>query len=344
MLIYWILFIGFAAGALIERPTRFDPILWIGGLLMALIIGLRFHVGADWIPYAEMFTYSGRISFAHAASLSDPAYFVLNWGVHRIGGQFWMVNTICGLIFVFGLIRFARTQERPWLTIVVAVPYLVVVVAMGYTRQSVAIGVILAGLASYLNDRSVMKLAIYFFVASLFHKTALVAFPLICVGTSRNMLIGVATVTAVTYLMYNKFLSTHVDLLIRNYIDVAYSSQGAGIRIGITVVAATLFFANRTNLGFNDTERAVWRNFSVASFVLLAMLWIVPSSTAVDRLALFVIPLQLAVLPRAWKGRMTAAVGVITVTVYSAAVLFAWLNFAVHAKYWLPYQIYPLTT
>jgi hypothetical protein len=26
---------------------------------------------------------------------------------------------------------------------------------------------------------------------------------------------------------------------------------------------------------------------------------------------------------------------------YSALVLFTWLNFAVHAKYWVPYRLYP---
>jgi hypothetical protein len=29
------------------------------------------------------------------------------------------------------------------------------------------------------------------------------------------------------------------------------------------------------------------------------------------------------------------------VVAYSAAVLFTWLTFAVHAQYWVPYRFYP---
>ena len=34
--------------------------------------------------------------------------------------------------------------------------------------------------------------------------------------------------------------------------------------------------------------------------------------------------------------------GVGLVALYCFAIQFVWLNFAVHAEYWLPYQIYPL--
>jgi hypothetical protein len=45
---------------------------------------------------------------------------------------------------------------RPWWPY----PYLAIVVAMGYTRQAVAIGLIMAGLASYFRDGSVLRFAI----------------------------------------------------------------------------------------------------------------------------------------------------------------------------------------
>ena len=66
-----------------------------------------------------------------------------------------------------------------------------------------------------------------------------------------------------------------------------------------------------------------------------------PSSTAVDRLALYVMPLQIAVLSRA-PIVFGARLGTILVLSYSLAVQFVWLNFATHAKFWIPYQAYPL--
>ena len=69
-----------------------------------------------------------------------------------------------------------------------------------------------------------------------------------------------------------------------------------------------------------------------------------PSSTAVDRLALYGIPIQLFVwsrLPDA-IGRGTSAVTVFGSVIYSSVVLVTWLLFASHSSAWLPYQLYPL--
>ena len=71
------------------------------------------------------------------------------------------------------------------------------------------------------------------------------------------------------------------------------------------------------------------------------LLLVVPSSTAVDRLALYVMPLQVAVLSRfplifGWR------LGTFIVVLYSLAIEFVWLNFATHARFWIQYQVYPL--
>jgi hypothetical protein len=69
---------------------------------------------------------------------------------------------------------------------------------------------------------------------------------------------------------------------------------------------------------------------------------VVPSSTAIDRLALYIIPLQLAVLSRLPIAFNRSGSLRLVIMAYSAGVLFVWLNFAKHAEYWLPYQFYPL--
>ena len=65
------------------------------------------------------------------------------------------------------------------------------------------------------------------------------------------------------------------------------------------------------------------------------------TSTAVDRLSLYIIPLQMAVLARMPRA-LDSPILRVTIMLYSAAVLFVWLGFATHAQYWLPYRFYPL--
>ena len=69
------------------------------------------------------------------------------------------------------------------------------------------------------------------------------------------------------------------------------------------------------------------------------------SSTAVDRVALYLIPLQLFVfarLPRLAATTKTRTLVVLGIVGYYASVQFVWLNFATDSAGWGPYQCMPL--
>lgn len=346
MLPYWILFAYFAAGSLLSETVRdpgrrVSPFLVAGMLLIALMIGLRYEVGADWETYKLLFSYAGYADLDRVFRIGDPGYQLLNWGVRQIGAGFWLTNFICAILFSWGLLRFAQVQPSPWLAILVAVPYLVIVVAMGYTRQAVAIGILMAGLAAVQRGASTLRFALYVGMAALFHKTAVVALPLVVFSSERNRLVNMLAGIAAIYMFYNSFLADSVDKFVSNYIKAEYSSQGAAIRVAMNLVPAAVFFFFRHRLGFSDRERRIWFYHSAAAFALLVLLLVLPSSTAVDRLALYVMPLQIAILSRA-PIVFGARLGTILVLGYSLAVQFVWLNFATHAKFWIPYQAYPL--
>jgi hypothetical protein len=346
VIVYWLLFLYFAAGAIREQPrpaesAKGDVLFRLGCLFTALLIGLRFHVGADWDQYEYIFVDARSETMGSLPVVADPGYYLINIVVQWLGLDLWLVNLVCGLIFAWGLMRFCEAQERPWLAAVVAVPYLVIVVAMGYTRQAVAIGVIMAGLASYVHKASLLRFAAYVAIAASFHKTAVVALPLIAVANERGRLVTLVIAAAMSYVLYYLFLAQSVGRLVTNYIDTRYAAEGAGIRIAMCLVPATLFLARSKSLGFSERERLVWRNFSLAAFGFLALLLILRASAAVDRLALYVIPLQLAVLSRPKAVMVSERLGIILVILYSAAVEFTWLTYAHHARYWLPYQFWP---
>jgi hypothetical protein len=78
----------------------------------------------------------------------------------------------------------------------------------------------------------------------------------------------------------------------------------------------------------------------------MVLIFEIQATTALDRLALYLIPLQLFVfgwLPSTFSqdGRPDRKLA-IAVVIYSAAVLFVWLTYADNAQYWLPYQMYSL--
>ena len=346
MLVYWLMLGYFAAGAMLVRPhpdRRPGPVmLAFGALLIALAIGLRYEVGADWEPYRFMFSYAGYADLARLLSIGDPGYQLLNWAARRSGAEIWLVNIFCGAVFAFGLFRFARTQPDPWLAFTVAIPYLVVVVAMGYSRQAVAIGILMAGLAALERGASIIRFTVYVAAAALFHKTVVIVLPLVIFASQRSRLLNLLAGIAGSILLYDIFLSQSVEGFVRNYIQTEYHSQGAAIRVVMNLVPATVMLLFRRRLQFTPVEMKTWTYFSLAAIAMLVALFILPSTTVVDRLSLYLIPLQLAVLPRLAYLFKARNLGRYLIIFYSGLVLFVWLNFAVHAEYWLPYQFYPV--
>lgn len=337
----------FAAGSLlIRRPASRRRsgayLLMFGAVLIALAIGLRYKVGADWETYKFLFSYARYADLGRVLRIGDPGYQLLNWAVQRISWEIWVVNLACGAIFASGLFRFARSQPDPWLVLVVAVPYLVVVVAMGYSRQAVAIGILMAGLAALQRGSSILRFALYVAAAALFHKTAVAVLPLVIFASQRSKMLNLVAGIAGSVLLYDIFLSSSVEGFVQNYIETEYNSQGALIRVVMNLVPAMALFMFGRRLQFSPVELRMWTYFALAAAAMPVVMALLPSTTVVDRLSLYLIPLQLAVLPRLTYLFHGRNLGRCLIILYAVMVLYVWLNFAVHAEYWLPYRIYPI--
>lgn len=348
---YWLLFLVPAIAVLQERPgqlrtRRRKPTLIGATLLLTVMIGFRYEVGADWGAYLRYLDRSRYLSFTEVFGESDPGYILLNWLAAQTFGEIWAANLLCGLLFSIGLVTFARAQPRPWLTLLVATPYLVIVVAMGYSRQGVAIGLALLGLVALTRDRSTVKFVIWIALAAAFHKTALLLVPIAALSVNRGRVWTACWVGGATLLLYYLFLEDSVDRFMYIYIERELESQGTAIRIAMNALPSGIFLLYRRRFHLMPGELKLWTNMALIALAFIAAFIVSPSSTAVDRMALYFVPLQffvLARLPDAFpmkeKRLSPITLGIIG---YSAAVQFVWLNFAAHADAWVPYQFYPM--
>ncbi|QAY77049.1 EpsG family protein [Sphingosinicella sp. BN140058] len=346
---YWLLFGLCAVGAIqysspAAAKQRSGVLLLWAALVICLMIGLRYRVGGDWENYIGIFEDISYLDFQSALAFGDPGYTVLNWAATQLGYGIWFVNLICAILFTWGLVEFSRAQYNPWLSFVVAIPYLIIVVAMGYTRQAVAIGFIMVALAG-LEKHSIFRLVFFICLAAIFHKSAIVVLPLIGLATAKNRFLIIPLVLAAAIIFYYVFVSASIDKMVTNYVEEGMESQGAAIRVAMNLPPAALFLIFQKRFGFNEVQTKAWRNFSLASVAMLAMLVLTSASTAVDRIALYLIPLQIAVLarlPHAFGKETRNGPLVLAVIAYSAIVQFVWLNKATNAVYWVPYQVYPI--
>jgi hypothetical protein len=342
---YWFLFGIWTAGAIQFGRQRFHaynrPFFVAAAAGSAVLFGLRYGVGGDWGSYLDIYQAILFQSFLPALRQTDPGYAFLNWLASRDDWGIWFVNMASGILFMGGLARLAWRQPNPWLAILVAVPYFIIVVAMGYTRQAAAIGILCWAVADASHDR-ILRLVVLVGVAALFHKTAILFLPILLAPmATRNPLLAIVGAAAFA-LLANGFLGGESDRLVASYVTSTYDSQGAAIRVAMNVVAAAFLLVFRKRMGFDDFSKSFWTICSVLAVVSVFALLGLSASSGVDRLSLFLIPLQIVAFSRlpyalseTTRPLPSMLIGVIG---YSFAVQFVWLNYADNSTAWLPYR------
>lgn len=339
MLVYFSLFFFALLGLAFRRETAAIRVAYFPAIALYLIffIGSRNEIGGDWSNYSALFE---RLQHAPLAAIlleKDIGYALLNWCVGRIGGSHHLVNLLGATAVTYGLLKFSAKQPMPAVAVIAAIPVFLVAISMNLNRQSIAIGLELLALAA-LCERKVVKSLIFILCAICFHKTSAILVPLVAVMSDRRYILIFAGFVALVLLalgaVYEQF-----EVLWSSYIVEEKDSAGALIRILMTAGPGLLFllFANR--LTKDPLEKKI---FGVMAWLALIALCLLPfGTTAVDRMAFYLMPLQFYVLSRIHRlfESNSARVGlvVLVIGVYFG-VLWYWLSFASHAESWLPYR------
>jgi EpsG family len=368
---YWLMFLvpawsalssvdGPALGA-VRRPRGFAFSWALTWLVVTLLIGFREEVGGDWGNYFDYLFKVTGLGVADVLSEPEPGYLLLNWISVQMDWGIYGVNVICAALFATGLIALCRRQPLPWLALAVAVPYLLIVVAMGYSRQGVALGLAMLGLVA-LGEGSTVRFVALTTLAATFHKSAVLLLPIAALAATRNRYWTLLWVGLVAAVAYKLMLENDVENLYTNYVQAEYQSSGTLPRLLMNGLPAAAFFVWRSRFRFSESDARLWTWFAIFSFVLLGLFVVSPSSTAVDRIALYLLPLQLVVfshLPIALNetkspevitnravfgeptlNRKNVMTIVAAILAYYAVALFVWLNFGANSAGWIPYQLF----
>jgi hypothetical protein len=310
-------------------------------ILGTLFIGLRFKVGGDWSQYLYYLYQTRNVDFLTAIQVADPGYMAINWVSNQLGLGIIGVNLFCGFCFTLGLTMFSLKQPYPWLAFLIAVPYLFIVVGMGYSRQAVALAFVMMAF-SFWGDGKLSKYLAFVFIGALFHKAAVVMLPFSILLFKRisiyTWLIAFPTIGGVGLVLLYDSISVYAEV----YASGMLSSSGGLIRVILNLVpiSIAIFHLEKLKLAFPQDFK-LWASMSLVAIACLPLVLI--ASTAIDRIALFIAPLQIALSTRIVfvqkEGFYRAFFALFFVILY-ASVLFVWLNYADNSYSWIPYQAY----
>jgi len=181
--------------------------------------------------------------------------------------------------------------------------------------------------------------------AATFHSTALVMLAFVVPAVPGRSLamraLRLLLLLIVGGVLVQIFLVARVESLVGGYIEAEYESEGAAIRVAMNLFPGVLLLLWSKLFTLTPQQLRLWHAMALTSLGCAVALMLLPSnSTAVDRIALYVIPLQLVVgsrLPGTQLFGLTPAQLLLSVLGFCLLVQFVWLNFATHSSAWLPY-------
>src|SRR5690606_3967373 len=189
------------------------------------------------------------------------------------------------------------------------------------------------------------KLAKYLFwvaLAATLHKSAIVMAPLGVLASSNNRALTISMAAALLPIAYFVFLAEHLDELTYRYVTRSLDSGGAAVRLLLGAIAGSCFLLFVRKYVPDPSVRRFWTLSAIGSLAVFVVLPIAPSTTALDRVALYFIPLQLVTIPilpdrLAFHSRAMASAVII---ILFGAMLGTWLTTSSYAPRWVPYRTY----
>lgn len=315
-------------------------------LLLLVFIGLRHEVGGDWSSYLYWYNAIRDKGFdfsVYGLLFSDFGYNLANWISAKLNLGIYLVNTICGFIYLYGLFKFSTFFKREkYDVLLIAYPYLTMIVATGYTRQSAALGLVFLSLYFFLTNRYILSY-LPAFAALFFHKSSaifLLFLVLVTPWRKRNpfaLLMIVVSLAGLFALGYQEIFMRFYSF----YVESQMESEGGTLRAIMNFIPAAGFLFTRRywNKLLDSEQLKVW--FVISIIVLVLSSFAILKLTFGDRLLLYFSVIQFLFfvwIEKLFREKETKAMIYFAIIMIYTAALLVWLLFAKHREAWIPYS------
>jgi hypothetical protein len=315
------------------------PIAFVAASCLSIFVGFRDHVGGDWDTYELIFDayHHFTLPIAYLEMPIEPGYALLNFLSGIVGADIHLVNFICALLMMAGILIFAKmVQINPNLALFLSTPYLIFVVGMGYTRQSVAIGIGLAAFGYLVNGRRRM-FYLCVCIATLFHYSAIFLFLFEWLATRKRLAICALATLASSPLILMVIRGSRYSIYVSS--DSEMYSSGVWFRLAIEVLGAIAIYIQRERWRRDPKLYALLKRgiYFLVAFLAISFF----ASTFADRFALYlmfvyILGLGCAVRFSQKESRYVAVAMVFGVT---CAIFVTWFEISQFAaSSWLPYK------
>jgi transmembrane protein EpsG len=198
----------------IDRNKKFDAksrriLLFFFFLVFWLVAGLRYETGVDWLGYTEFFNRIDNIIKLFAESFISIKNSEFEIGFTLLSSTLKLftdnVQVLFLLIaFVTNVMLFSSLKKYSshiFVSLMIYYSTLYFITDMDVIRQCIAINIFFYSL-KYIVDHNILKYFIAIFIASLFHRTALILLPMYFILNKQFKISTLLILVGIAYLIF----------------------------------------------------------------------------------------------------------------------------------------------
>lgn len=322
-----------------QRKPRLTPMLVAYFIALLIFVGFRNEIGPDWSGYLNIF----EVARTNPDTLMrEPLFMELNILSDRFGFGIYGVSFVSALLFLAGLFAYAKQTAQPWLALAAVLPYLVFIIGMSGMRQPAAIGIAFYALAHWRKLSMSSRVALII-VAMGFHNSAAFFFVFVLLDGKERLWLRALLATVAVGLLVWKLGGSGDDEMLVSYNQrygasgVAKSSEGAWAHVALCTLPAIIYLMFRRRIAAAGHSNSIVGMGSIGAVLLFPM--IAASSTATDRLALYLSFIQMWIYPALVSTfESQKALVLLLISGYLVSVFLIYFIFGTLAYLYVPYR------
>ena len=351
MSIYFIFFFIFYLLSIIKKfeinRSNFynkKKIIFLTFLFLFIFIGLRDGVGGDDVRYQEYYeaVKSGIETSASNESKEKPFFYLINKFASLFDFGYILSVSFFSFIFSISLILFCIYSGNLFFGLMLAMPILIIVMSMGYVTQSVALAFLMLAYVQFIKER-VLFFIIFILIGAMFHPSIIVFLGMILLSflNPKKLTISILAGILVIIFIFNVIFESYLIEQFDNYVGDKLESGGFVFRSVFNLISIFIFFIFINKKELEKIYKILFYFFSISSSLLFLLYLASIPSTAIDRMALYLIPIQILIINKFLNDYYSAnsrkIVSFIFFIIYFIYMLI-WFNFSNFSSYWVPYK------
>lgn len=287
----------------IHHSKNANTFFSISVLILILVAGLRYYVGADYYAYYGWYSDYASSFIEHLKNLDEPGLRLIYWlTVNLIADDGAACVFITNAIIIFLVVKTLHDNTDQLFLPIVLYSLICWTDTFNGMRQVLAAAVVFCSLSA-LRDKKFIKFCIIIFLAFLCHKSALVMLPVYFLVHRKTNIINLLILAILSYVL---LISSEQLFDISGWIlgkeinaESAYSSRSVNILRILSNIAPAAFFL----ILYSPRKKKPLEDFYLNLLVIHALFSIITQNSAyLARVNIFSAPFEIIAICELLKG------------------------------------------